>query len=261
MRIDALGMDFRALNERVRESPDTEVEIVRCLGQRYIAAGSSGRRFLIEGTPGNALGAYLDGSEILVKGNAQDALGDTMNGGSIRVWGFAGDAAGYAMRGGRIYIRGNVGYRAGIHMKAYEEKSPVLIAGGRAGSFLGEYQAGGTIIVLGLPSAPAAGTPAVGIPAVGIPAPSAPEAPIAGCFCGVGMHGGRIFLRTRTPPQNLPEQVLCREASKEDLASIEGELADFCRSFGIPERELDGAPFYLLTPDTANPYRQHYVTN
>ena len=64
--------------------------------------------------------------------------------------GSIGDAAGYAMRGGRIYVRGDAGYRAGIHMKAYQNKIPLLIIGGCAGSFLGEYQAGGIIVVLGL---------------------------------------------------------------------------------------------------------------
>lgn len=54
------------------------------------------------------------------------------------------------MRGGEIYVRGNAGYRAGIHMKAYRDKRPVMVIGGRTGSFLGEYQAGGYIIVLGL---------------------------------------------------------------------------------------------------------------
>lgn len=100
--------------------------------------------------PGNALGAYLNGAEITVSGNAQDAVGDTMNEGKIVVHGQIGDAAGYAMRGGRIYIKGNAGYRAGIHMKAYKDKKPIMVIGGRAGSFLGEYQAGGIIIVLGL---------------------------------------------------------------------------------------------------------------
>mgnify|MGYP002508793462 CR=1 FL=1 len=57
---------------------------------------------------------------------------------------------GYAMRGGKIFVKGNAGYRAGIHMKAYEEKKPVMVIGGTAGSFLGEYQAGGVIVVLGL---------------------------------------------------------------------------------------------------------------
>lgn len=125
--------------------------------------------------PGNALGAYLNGAEITVSGNAQDAVGDTMNEGKIVVHGQIGDAAGYAMRGGRIYIKGNAGYRAGIHMKAYKDKKPIMVIGGRAGSFLGEYQAGGIIIVLGL---------------------NIDGKPIVGNFPCTGMHGGKMFLRS-----------------------------------------------------------------
>lgn len=66
------------------------------------------------------------------------------------IHGSAGDAAGYAMRGGKIYVRDHAGYRAGIHMKEYKKKVPIMIIGGCAGSFLGEYQAGGILIVLGL---------------------------------------------------------------------------------------------------------------
>lgn len=54
------------------------------------------------------------------------------------------------MRGGKIYVRDHAGYRAGIHMKEYKKKVPIMIIGGCAGSFLGEYQAGGILIVLGL---------------------------------------------------------------------------------------------------------------
>ncbi len=96
------------------------------------------------------MGAYLDGCEIVVNGSAQDAIGDTMNDGLIVIHGNSGDAAGYSMRGGKIFIKGDAGYRAGIHMKAYKDKFPVLVIGGKAGSFLGEYQAGGIILVLGI---------------------------------------------------------------------------------------------------------------
>ena len=44
------------------------------------------------------------------------------------------------MRGGKIYVRDHAGYRAGIHMKEYKKKVPIMIIGGCAGSFLGEYQ-------------------------------------------------------------------------------------------------------------------------
>lgn len=147
--IETSGLSFSQLNETIRHA-GKECRICACQGQRFIAAGMSSKRLEIDGIPGNALGAYLGGGSITVNGNAQDAVGDTMSAGRIVIHGSTGDAAGYAMRGGEIFIRDNAGYRAGIHMKAYKQHKPVIVIGGRAGSFLGEYQAGGLILVLGL---------------------------------------------------------------------------------------------------------------
>ena len=66
----------------------------KCLGVRYLACGDKDNQYIISGTPGNALGAYLDGGNITVYGNAQDATGDTMNAGEITIHGSTGDAAG-----------------------------------------------------------------------------------------------------------------------------------------------------------------------
>ena len=169
MIIDAENLHYTELNEKIRGSGGV-CEIKNCLGQRFIASGMKNKKVKISGVPGNALGSYLCESEIIVDGNGQDAVGDTMNSGRIVINGNVGDAAGYAMRGGEIYVKGNAGYRAGIHMKAYKEKQPVIVIGGRAGSFLGEYQAGGTIIVLAMHSD---GKPTVGF------------------FPCTGMHGGK----------------------------------------------------------------------
>ena len=149
MIIQAKGLSYRDINDKLRTA-DKEYTVRDCLGQRFICAGMSDISVTLEGVPGNALGAYLNGAEITVNGNAQDAVGDTMNDGRIVIRGSVGDAVGYAMRGGSIYVKGDAGYRAGIHMKAYKEKIPVMVIGGKAGSFLGEYQAGGVIVVLGL---------------------------------------------------------------------------------------------------------------
>ena len=237
--IDASGMDFTVLNELLRSSHD-DVEISGCLGQRFIAAGMGRRRLVLHGVPGNALGAYLNGAEIEVFGNAQDAVGDTMNAGTILVHGSIGDTAGYAMRGGKIYVRGNAGYRAGIHMKAYQDHVPVLVIGGRAGTFLGEYQAGGIIIVLGLHT---------------------DGRPIVSNFPCTGMHGGKIFLRSRCGDVLFPEQVTPRPAAKEDMEEIAGYLKEYCALFGLDEAGVLDAPFTVVTPDSANPYRQMYVAN
>ena len=237
-RIDAAGLDFQALNALLRQ--DTEdAEILDCLGQRFIGAGMGPRKLRIHGVPGNALGAYLNGAELEVLGNAQDAVGDTMNAGTILVHGSIGDTAGYAMRGGKIYVRGSAGYRAGIHMKEYREHIPVIIIGGRAGSFLGEYQAGGSIVVLGLEG----------------------EGPIVSNFPCTGMHGGRLYLRSDCRDVRFPEQVTARRAEAEDLAVIEPNLREYCSIFGLDWDAVTQAPFTVVTPDSTNPYRQMYVAN
>lgn len=110
--IDASGMDYRQLNAAIRDCSG-DASVTDCYGQRFIGAGLEEGNLSITGTPGNALGAYLNGACIEVRGNAQDAVGDTMNAGRIVIHGSIGDAAGYAMRGGELYVEGNAGYRAG----------------------------------------------------------------------------------------------------------------------------------------------------
>ena len=239
MRIDAKGKLFDALNAEISEH-NGELEIDNCLGQRFIAAGASAKQVVINGVPGNALGAYLAGATIEVNGNAQDAVGDTMNAGKIVVRGNVGDAVGYAMRGGAIYISGNAGYRAGIHMKEYREKKPVIVIGGRAGSFLGEYQAGGIIIVLGLHK---------------------DGKPILGNFPCAGMHGGKIFLRGDARRVVFPRQTTRRAASPSDMYEISSYLAEFCDLFKINVREFSRDDFTVVVPNSSNPYKQMYVAN
>ena len=67
MRIEANEtLHFQNLNECIRTCGDKEIYIDNCIGQRYIGAGSGGKTIHIKGTPGNALGAYLDGTDIVV---------------------------------------------------------------------------------------------------------------------------------------------------------------------------------------------------
>ena len=123
--IEAGSLSFSELNETIR-SAGANCRVSACLGQRFIAAGMSRKSIEIDGIPGNALGAYLNGADITVHGNAQDAVGDTMSAGRIVIHGNIGDAAGYAMRGGEIFVEGNAGYRAGIHMKESKDHKPVI---------------------------------------------------------------------------------------------------------------------------------------
>lgn len=237
--IDASQMDYRQLNAAIRSSSG-DIAVTGCLGQRFIGAGLGHDRLTITGTPGNALGAYLDGACIEVRGDAQDAVGDTMNAGRIVVHGSIGDAAGYAMRGGELYVAGNAGYRAGIHMKAYGDRLPVMVIGGRAGSFLGEYQAGGTILVLGQHT---------------------DGKPAAGYFPCTGQHGGRVIFRGDVSGIRFPEQVTPHAPTAEELAQLRPLVERWCALFGGDAAALLEGPFTVVTPDSRNPYRQMYAAN
>ncbi len=239
MLLNAKNLNYRVLNETLRKV-DGDCNIIECCGQRYIAAGMSDQNITVNGIPGNALGAYLNGAAITVNANAQEAVGDTMNAGKIVVHGNIGDAAGYAMRGGRIFVKGNAGYRAGIHMKAYKEKQPVMVIGGTAGSFLGEYQAGGIIIVLGL---------------------GAKDKEIVGFFPCTGMHGGKMFLRSDCRNVRFPSQVTARTATKSDIEELEVYVSEYCDLFGYDIHEVLSSPFTVITPDSKSPYKQMYVAN
>ena len=237
--IDASGLDYKVLNDRIA-AQNGNIAVSNCLGQRFIAAGMSGRHIRISGTPGNAMGAYLNGATIETEGNAQDAVGDTMNDGMIAVHGNIGDTAGYAMRGGRIYVKGNAGYRAGVHMKEYHDRLPVMIIGGRAGSFLGEYQAGGLIVVLGM---------------------HVDNKPIVSNFPCTGMHGGKLFLRADCKNILFPQQVTAHLATEEELSLIKPYLQEFCELFAYDFDAVLNAAFTVVTPDSQNPYKQLYVAN
>jgi glutamate synthase domain-containing protein 3 len=238
MNISAENIDFKLLNEQIKSATD-DVRIDDCYGQRFIGSGLSGKSITINGTPGNALGAYLNGGTIHVNGNAQDAVGDTMNDGRIVIHGNAGDALGYAMRGGGIFVRGNAGYRTGIHMKEYKEKKPAIIIGGKVGSFLGEYLAGGVIVVLGIDSE---------------------DVPV-GNFTGTGMHGGSIFIRTDKDLANLPAQVTAKVATETNKKEIIPHITEFAGYFGMDANEFIKDRFMILKPNAKNPYKQLYTEN
>ena len=259
--IMARNIHFRELNEKIKASGG-DVQLDEVYGQRFIGSALKEKKLTIKGTPGNALGCYLDGAVIEVFGNAQDAVGDTMNDGKIIIHGNAGDALGYAMRGGSIFVRGNTGYRTGIHMKEYcsqelnLEKKPVIVIGGKAGSFLGEYLAGGLIVVLGI-GAEGEVLPPGSVPLAALPPASSP----VGNFTGTGMHGGKIFIRTKKDLTALPAQVAADIADKDDLTEIESVVKEFAGYFGMDAESLLKDQFFVLRPNAKNPYKQLYTTN
>ena len=243
VNIDARGLHYRELNRILRESVlrgAKEISLHNVAGQRYIGT-NLGRpvKVRIYGTPGNDLGAFMDGPQIEVYGNAQDGVGNTMNSGQVVVHGGGGDIVGMSMRGGKIFIKGDVGYRCAIHMKEYEDKKPVLVIGGTAHDFLGEYMAGGIVVLLGIDLED------------GQPHP--------GRFIGTGMHGGAIFLRGRVEEFQLGKGVKLSEITEEDEALLDNIVDDFCQHFGYdPGEILSSSPFIKLTPKSLRPFEELY---
>ena len=117
------------------------------------------------------------------------------------------------------------------------DSEPVMIIGGCAGSFLGEYQAGGRIIVMNLRE----------------------EKYSTGNFCGTGMHGGKIYIRGQSLPEVLPVQVTVSAATAEEIEEIQRYVEGYCSFFGGDPNMLMQAGFHTLKSDEKQKYTQIYV--
>lgn len=244
-RIDSKDVYYRQLNEAVRgafEAGAKKVVIENVNGQRYIGTGISGkdRRIEVHGTPGNDLGMFMDGPTVEVFGNAQDGVGNTMNAGTVVIHGDAGDVLGYGMRGGKVFVKGDVGYRVGIHMKAYENLVPIMVCGGKARDFFGEYMAGGILVLLGMYT-------------------QFPEQPLVGGFVGTGMHGGAVFLRGKVEEWQTGKEVGVFEADEEDMGRLKPILAEYAEALGLDLDEILAEPFTKLVPVSHRPYGKLYA--
>ena len=243
VKIDALGLTFKDLNARLREVVARgvqEIELYNVHGQRYIGTDLDREVAIhIHGVPGNDLGAFMKGPRLTVHGNAQDGCGNTMDEGEIVIHGHAGDIVGLAARGGRIFVREGVGYRAGIHMKEYREKKPVVVIGGTAQDFLGEYMAGGVMVVLGLDLGPGESHRAR--------------------FIGTGMHGGVIYLRGEVQSHQLGKEVGTAELDEKDQAQLKALVEQFASYFGHESERILKGRFLKLFPRYLRPYGRLYT--
>lgn len=244
VRIDADGLFYKDLNRLMRdillEQHPARITISNVYGQRYMGTNLRQQvRLEVFGTPGNDLGAFMDGPTIEVFGNAQDGCGNTMNSGEIIVHGNAGDITGFSARGGEIYVRGNVGYRVGIHMKEYQNMRPALVIGGTAQDFLGEYMAGGVLIVLGL----------------GLSENERHKAD----FIGTGMHGGVIYIRGKVEDHQLGKEVSQLEVDENDMEVIKKYVWKFADHFDYNASKILDERFSKLLPLSLRPYGRLYA--
>ncbi len=238
--IDAKGLDTRSLNQRVREAVRNghkQLVLKNVTGQRYLAAGlQGGIKIDVFGTPGNDLGAFMDGTRVVVHGNGQDGFGNTMNNGEIIIHGDVGDVTGMSARGGRIFIRGDAGYRTGVHMKEHQGSRPIIAIGGTAQDFLGEYMAGGVILVLGL---------------------NRKGLTHDADFVGTGMHGGVIYVRGEV--RSIGREVEIFKMDQEDNRLVEGIVKEFSKHFDCKVDDILASSFKKLVPSSSRPYGNLYT--
>ncbi len=131
--------------------------LYRVNGQRLISTAVMGRTDTddvvidVYGTPGEYLGAFMQGGTLRCHGNAQNFAAMGMHHGSLYIYGNAGKVCGYASKGGDVYILGNIVDRAWTNSvndpRGQELKVRVL---GSASKYCGESLMGGNFFFGGL---------------------------------------------------------------------------------------------------------------
>jgi glutamate synthase domain-containing protein 3 len=238
--IDSKGIHYKVLNFMVEDAIENgakKVVLENINGQRFILDGVNREVDLeIHGTAGDDLAAFMNGPRITVYGNVQDGVGNTMNRGLVVIHGDARDIVGHSMRGGKIFVKGDVGYRVGIHMKQYQNDYPVVVAGGAAMDFLGEYMAGGVVLVLNIDGED-----------------------ISSDWIGTGIHGGVIYIRGNVEEHLLGIGAKITELEEEDKQIISDLIKEYCSHFRGSTEELLKSDFTKIVPISHRPYGKMYT--
>lgn len=181
---------------------------------------------------------FMSGPTCIVNGNAEHAPGNTMDSGMLVIHGSAGDAVAHSMRGGKVFIKNNIGYRGGIHMKQYAaDARPTLVIGGTAHSFLGEYMAGGLVLVLGIGK----------------------EKAMTDRGIGSGIHGGEIIIRGDVDEHLLGIGAKKFKFTEADLERIAPVIENFCEKFGYDPAEFLDTNYTKIGPASSRPFASKYV--
>ena len=232
-------MHYTPLNQQIRKAVEDgaeEIIVNNVLGQRFIGDGLRGSATIrVNGVAGGDLAMFMSGPTVIVHGNAEHAPGNTMDSGKVVIHGSAGDAVAHSMRGGTVFVRGDIGYRGGIHMKQYETQRPILVVGGSAQTFLGEYMAGGLLIVLGL------------------------DGVMKAREIGSGIHGGEIVIRGEVDDARLAAGAKKVLLTDEDRSRIAPVLREFAGDFGLDPEPLVNANYTRIIPASARPFAGKYT--
>lgn len=240
VEIDSKGIHYKTLNFMIEDAINDgakKIVLKNVNGQRFILDGVNNNVELeIYGTAGDDLAAFMNGPKVVVHGNVQDGVGNTMNSGTVVIHGDARDIVGHSMRGGRIFVKGDVGYRVGIHMKQYHDNFPMVIAGGNAMDFLGEYMAGGVVLILNLK-----------------------EEQISSDWIGTGIHGGAVYIRGDVDETRLGIGAKIADLEDDDHMLIKKLCAEFSSYFGVDVNKLLKGKFVKIVPISHRPYAKMYT--
>ncbi|UCH89897.1 MAG: hypothetical protein JSV49_04435 [Thermoplasmata archaeon] len=238
------------LNEKIHRAANEgykNITVKNVYGQRFICAGMEHKDVKVDiyGTPGNDLGVFMDGPTIEVHGSAEDQAGNTMNAGTIIIHGNAWDVTGLAARNGKIFVRGNGGYRIGIHMKEYREFRPIVVYGGAAKEFFGEYMAGGVLVALGLKFDNGNVS-------------DLPLKDVVRGSLGSGIHGGAIFVRGNVPEHYLGVSAKIQPFTEEDRKVLTPVFEEFCNYFNVDMDRIWARDITKIAPSSSRPYGAYY---
>jgi glutamate synthase domain-containing protein 3 len=136
-----------------------------------------------------------------------------------------------------VYVRDNIGYRGGIHMKEYQEKRPLLVVGGSARAFLGEYMAGGLIIVLGRNDGE----------------------PVTERGIGSGIHGGEIYIRGDVQERFLGTGAVIRPYGAEQKRLVASFVRDFSSAMDLDPAPFLDAEYTRIGPMSSRPFAGKYT--
>lgn len=157
-----------------------------------------------------------------------------------------------------------------IHMKFYLEKFPVIVIGGKAGNFLGEYMAGGVIVVLGLNltennyknNYKNIDRNKILSNVYSNKFISDLCNSIVGDYIGTGMHGGVIYLKTDVEDYKLGREVKKMAVDEKDVKFLDKYLKNFCSYFNIDYESIilkSIRDFIKLAPYSHRPYGKFYA--
>lgn len=113
---------------------------------------------------------------------------------------------------------------------------PSLVIGGTVKDYLGEYMAGGTIVVLGLRNDV--------------------ESPV-GNNIGAGMHGGRIFVKGKVGIGQLGPGAIVSQLTEDDQKELASLLEEFEGYFG-EKIGRDYSGFVKVNPSSSRPFSGYY---